>query len=143
MHVDLGAFLRIGSYPTLRKLPEFGSGDRSCGCARTCARDPSMCHAIVGFICLMFCSSTCTFITRNSSGKKKKKLCRQREHTLHQLRKRRRVGSKSHESLSPEGKMEASVGLDMGSIASPAQKDCVNSDLSTLKSFAQFTVLLL
>eukprot|EP00983_Pelagomonas_calceolata_P016129 510460-Pelagomonas_calceolata.AAC.1 len=36
---------------------------------------------------------------------------RQREHSPHQLRKRRHIGSKSRESPSPEGKREASVGL--------------------------------
>eukprot|EP00983_Pelagomonas_calceolata_P117184 1160390-Pelagomonas_calceolata.AAC.6 len=35
---------------------------------------------------------------------------RKREHSLHQLRKRRCIGSKSRESSSPEGKREASVG---------------------------------
>eukprot|EP00983_Pelagomonas_calceolata_P065065 1148425-Pelagomonas_calceolata.AAC.2 len=43
--------------------------------------------------------------------KEEKKLRKQREHSLYQLRKRRHVGSKSRESPSPEGKREASVGL--------------------------------
>eukprot|EP00983_Pelagomonas_calceolata_P006156 204464-Pelagomonas_calceolata.AAC.1 len=72
-----------------------------------------------------------------------KKPCRQREHSQHQVRKRGHVGSKSHEPPSPEDKREASVGLDMGSIDSPThtQEHCVESGLSTLKLFAQFTVL--
>eukprot|EP00983_Pelagomonas_calceolata_P025425 798560-Pelagomonas_calceolata.AAC.1 len=41
------------------------------------------------------------------------------------------------------GKREASVGLGMGSMNSPThtQKDCVESDHSTLKLFAQFMKL--
>eukprot|EP00983_Pelagomonas_calceolata_P047765 1140774-Pelagomonas_calceolata.AAC.1 len=42
--------------------------------------------------------------------KKRKIPRRQREHPLHQFRKRRHIGSKSCESPSPEGKREASVG---------------------------------
>eukprot|EP00983_Pelagomonas_calceolata_P075136 1152865-Pelagomonas_calceolata.AAC.2 len=38
--------------------------------------------------------------------------CRQREHSLHQSRKRRHVGSKTRESPIPEGKREASMGLE-------------------------------
>eukprot|EP00983_Pelagomonas_calceolata_P052421 1142847-Pelagomonas_calceolata.AAC.1 len=86
-----------------------------------------------------------------------------------QFEERRHIGSKSRESPSPEGKREASLMSfwqhaapghqnynaflfsvaclveGMGSIDSPAQtqEDCVKSDLCTLKSFGQLTVLLL
>eukprot|EP00983_Pelagomonas_calceolata_P065961 1148810-Pelagomonas_calceolata.AAC.1 len=41
--------------------------------------------------------------------KKKKKLRRQRKPSLHQLRKERHIGSKSHESPSPEDERGVNV----------------------------------
>eukprot|EP00983_Pelagomonas_calceolata_P051420 1142401-Pelagomonas_calceolata.AAC.2 len=47
----------------------------------------------------------------HDAAQQEKEVCRQREHSLHQLRKRRHTGSKNRESPSPEDKREASVGL--------------------------------